>query len=452
MTDALRRALAAVGVRTATGRDAVLGAVLGIATAVLFLGTERALLTDAGTAFGLGPGTVVVPPPVRAAVLVLVVVQALALTLRRRAPLTCLALTVAGQVAITALLPPYVQLQAPATVVAAYSVGAYGPRRARLVAPAGAAVVQVLLVFALGGLGIPAGASPVQHALQIGGTLLSALLAYLGSALVGSYVATRRELVAQLRDRVETAEREREALAAQAVLEERGRMARELHDVAAHHLSGIVVQASAAERLVDADPARAKEALRWIRAQGKDTLDDLRLVVGILRGSEDEGRGDRREDPQPTLADLPALVETARAAGTTVTVETTGDPWDAAPSTQIAVYRVLQESLANARRHAPGRPVAVRFAWTPSDVTLTVRNPSAASVASVTPAPDPARPGHGLVGMRERAAMLGGAVEARRMPDGAWLVRLVVPRSPGRDGREPGTLRPGSAVENEEVA
>ncbi|WP_175007494.1 sensor histidine kinase [Cellulosimicrobium sp. TH-20] len=430
MTETLRRALDRAGVRTDTGRDAVLAGVVALATVALFLGIERVLATEVGATFGAGPGESVIGPGVRAAVLALVVGQAAALVLRRRAPLVCLALTVVAQVAITALLPPYVGFQAPATLVAAYSAGAYAPRRTRLGAPALAAVAQVLLVFALGGFGVPAGAGPAQHTLQVGGALLSAVLTFVGAALVGSYVATRRELVAELRDRVVRAEREREALAAQAVLEERARMARELHDVAAHHLSGIVVQASAAERLVDADPERAKESVRWIRSQGRETLDDLRLVVGILRGRDDEG--DAREAPQPTLADLPALLETARAAGTTVTVETEGEPWDPAPTAQIAVYRVLQEALANARRHAPGRPVAVRLAWSPTAVVVTARNP-----AGRTAPPQDARPGHGLVGMRERAAVLGGTLDARRTPDGAWLVRLTVPRAPARDPRTP---------------
>ncbi len=429
MTETLRRALDRVGVRTDTGRDAVLAGVVALATVVLFLGIERVLATEVGATFG-APGESLISPGVRATVLALVVGQAAALVLRRRAPLVCLALTVVAQVAITALLPPYVGFQAPATLVAAYSAGAYAPRRARLGAPALAALAQVLLVFALGGLGNPAGAGPAQHALQVGGALLSAVLTFVGAALVGSYVATRRELVAELRDRVVRAEREREALAAQAVLEERARMARELHDVAAHHLSGIVVQASAAERLVDADPERAKESVRWIRSQGRETLDDLRLVVGILRGRDDEG--DEREAPQPTLADLPALLETARAAGTTVTVETEGEPWEPAPTAQIAVYRVLQEALANARRHAPGRPVAVRLAWSPAVVVVTVRNPAGRAAP-----PQDARPGHGLVGMRERAAVLGGTLDARRTPDGAWLVRLTVPRAPARDPRTP---------------
>ncbi|QJW37972.1 sensor histidine kinase [Cellulosimicrobium protaetiae] len=438
MTETVRRALDRVGVRTDTGRDAVLAGVVAAATVVLFLGIERVLTTDVGSTFGAGPGAVVITPGVRAAVLVLVVGQAATLTVRRRAPLTCLALAVAAQVAITVLLPPYVGFQAPATLVAAYSAGAYAARPARLGGPALAAAAQVVLVFALGGFGVPAGTGPAQQTLQVGGALVSALLTFVGAALVGSYVATRRELVAGLRDRVRHAEREREALAAQAVLEERARMARELHDVAAHHLSGIVVQAAAAERLVDADPDRAKESVRWIRAQGRETLDDLRLVVGILRG-RDEGDGAEREAPQPTLAEVPALLDTAREAGTTATVETEGSPWDLTPSAQIAVYRVLQEALANARRHAPGRPVAVRFVWSDADVVLSVRNPAARTVP-----PPGTRPGHGLVGMRERAAVLGGTLDARRTPDGAWVVRLTVPRAPAREQLPSGPLSTGA--------
>ncbi len=383
MTETLRRALDRAGVRTDTGRDAVLAGVVALATVALFLGIERVLATEVGATFGAGPGESVISPGVRAAVLALVVGQAAALVLRRRAPLVCLALTVVAQVAITALLPP--------------TSGSRPRRRSSPPTPRGPTPPPHAArgAGARGGRAGPArlrarrvrrprrGRARAAHP-PGGGALLSAVLTFVGAALVGSYVATRRELVAELRDRVVRAEREREALAAQAVLEERARMARELHDVAAHHLSGIVVQASAAERLVDADPERAKESVRWIRSQGRETLDDLRLVVGILRGRDDEG--DAREAPQPTLADLPALLETARAAGTTVTVETEGEPWDPAPTAQIAVYRVLQEALANARRHAPGRPVAVRLAWSPTAVVVTARNPAGRTAPRRTPA------------------------------------------------------------------
>lgn len=425
MTEALRRWLARAGVRTATGRDAVLAGVVAAASVALFLGIERVVATEAGAAFGAGPGVVVVTTPGRVAVVAVIVAQAACLVLRRRHPVACLALTVAGQVALLALLPPYLSFQAPATLVAAYSAGAYAPRRRGLVAAGAAAAGQALLVFALGGVGTLGTGGPA-YAAQAFSALLNALLTYLVAALVGEYVATRRSLLAELRDRVHRAEREREALAASAVLEERGRMARELHDVAAHHLSAIVVQAAAAERLVDRDPERAKESLRRIRAQGRDTLDNLRLVVGLLRGS-----GDAEPAPQPTLDDVPALLDDARAAGAVVREEVRGDPWDLSPAAQLTVFRVLQEALSNARRHGAGRPVDVLRAYEPDELVLVVRNAVGPRTA---PGPE-APPGHGVIGMSERAAMVGGTLAAGPRPDGAWHVRLTVPRAAPADRR-----------------
>ncbi|MBD8078752.1 histidine kinase [Cellulosimicrobium arenosum] len=420
MTEVLRRWLAAGGIRTATARDAVLAGVVAAASVALVLGIEQLAVSEAGSAFGAGPGAVVVTAPERAAVVAVLVAQSACLVLRRRDPVTCLALTVLGQVALLAVLPAYLSFQAPATLVAAYSVGAYAPRRRGLVAAAVAAVVQALLLFALGGGGL-LGTSGAAYAAQASSALVNALLTYLGAALVGEYVATRRSLLAELRDRVRRAERERAALAAQAVLEERGRMARELHDVAAHHLSGIVVQAAAAERLVDRDPERAKESMRRIRSQGRETLDNLRLVVGLLRGP-----GDTEAAPQPTLADVPGLLADARAAGADVQDQTRGDPCALAPSTQLTVYRVLQEALSNARRHGTGRRVEVLLDYREPGLVLHVRN--AAPAAERGPVPGPAS--HGIVGMTERATMVGGTLTAGPRPDGAWYVRLAVPRSP----------------------
>ena len=285
------------------------------------------------------------------------------------------------------------------------------------------------------------GAGTVASQLWTG--LLSAVLAYVAAALVGAYVGTRRELEAQLRERVAQAEREREARAAQAVLEERGRMARELHDVAAHHLSGIVVQAAAAERLVPTDPDRARESLRWIRTQGRSTLDDLRLVVGLLRSGDGPTGRDARDardgdGPQQVLDDLPALLELARSTGTEVRHEVRGRPAELPANAQRTVYRVLQESLANARRHAPGQPVGVVLDHRPAELVLTVRNRVAvgSGVAGRSDdRPGTTTPGHGVIGMTERAALVGGSLEAGTTPDGAWRVRLAVPVQVPMDGQ-----------------
>jgi signal transduction histidine kinase len=423
--DALRRRLDALGVRTPTRRDALLGAVLAVLSVVTFLAVLQVASSSLGETFAADASLDSMSTGALVAACVVLVGQAMALTLRRRWPMLCLALTLLGQLALAPLLPPYMSFQGPATLVAAYSVGVHAPRRPALGAAAATAVVQVLLGYVLGGpattaeLGVPVGT-------QLWGGLLSSLVVYVGAVLVGAYVGTRRELLAQLRVRVAQAEREREALAAQAVLAERGRMARELHDVAAHHLSGIVVQAAAAERLVAADPERARESLRWIRAQGRETLENLRLVVGILRDTGD----DAPSAPQPTLADVPALLDLARSTGTRVQETRRGEPYDLPPTVQLTVYRVLQESLANARRHAPGSAVDVETAYDEDELAVTVRN-GPADRSAATAAPEEAGPGHGVIGMTERAELVGGRLTARRTSGGGWLVRLTVPRTDG---------------------
>lgn len=469
MLDALHRRLAAVGIRTPTGRDALLGGVVAVLTVGFLLVIERVALTDLGVVFEGSPDSLRFSTGGRVAAIVIVVAQAMALTLRRRAPLLTLALVVVGQVALVPVLPALVSFQAPATLVAAYSVGAYAPRRTALWAAGAAAGVQVLLGFVLGGPVPITGPTPV--AVQVWGGLASALLTYVASALVGAYVGTRRELFAQLQGRVAQAERERDMLAAQAVLEERGRMARELHDVAAHHLSGIVVQAAAAERLVDRDPERAKESMRWIRTQGRETLDNLRLVVGILRSSSQTGPGEPGEEapaaPQPTLDDAGALLDLARSAGAEVRDVRLGEPFDLSPAVQLTVYRVLQEALTNARRHAPGRAIEVVTDHQRAALVVTVTNrlpvgaigsggragpaqpPTGASAVPPTP------PGHGLIGMTERATLVSGTLDAGPVPGDGWRVRLTVPRpvdpvSPTNPQRSAtSTDEPGSAVGQE---
>lgn len=433
MLDAFYRRLDAVGIRTTTARDALLGAVVAAWSIGLFVVVMRLVSSELGIAFGAGPVLAHLPVDSYAAACAVIVAQAMALTLRRRAPLVCLGLTLVGQLALTLLLPPLVSFQAPAGIIAVYSLGAYGGRRTAVWWAGGAAVVQVLLGYVVGGgdaaaeLGAPAGT-------QLWGGLASALAVYLGAAVVGAYVAARRELLVGLRTQVAQADRERQAIAARAVLEERGRMARELHDVAAHHLSGIVVQASAAERLVDRDPHQAKESLRWIRSQGRETLDNLRLVVGILRDSVETADGGPSR-PQPTLADVPELVDLARSTGVNVREITDGVPFALPPTVQLTVYRVLQEALSNARRHAPGSPVEIGTTYGADSLVLTVRNamPGDAAGRRGRRSEDDhvatqAVPGHGLIGMRERAEFVGGTLDVGPVPGGRWRVRIAIPR------------------------
>jgi signal transduction histidine kinase len=197
-------------------------------------------------------------------------------------------------------------------------------------------------------------------------------------------------------------------------------MARELHDIAAHHLSGMVVQAAVVERLIDRDPQAAKEAAAWIRAQGRETLHNLRLVVGALRGP---GGDDLDEGaPVPGLAVLDRLVRTARELGTPVELVRDGEPVELPPIADVTFYRVVQEALANVREHAPGAPARIVLRYGVADVSLEVEN-------AARPAPDRPRVnrGFGLAGMQERAQLIGATLDTGPTPSGGWRVALRLP-------------------------
>ncbi len=241
--------------------------------------------------------------------------------------------------------------------------------------------------------------------------------------LVTSWVAALRESGRAREDERRALVREHEALVQAALDRERTAMARELHDIAAHHLSGIAIAASALERQVATDPDGAREAARQVRRQSTSVLRDLRSLVGLLR-DRDGGRGARPE----TLGGIADLVADVVATGREVTWTVRGDASAAdrevGPLAQLAAYRVVQEALANAGRHAPGAACTVTLdARDPAEVTLVVRNGPAVGE------PDPvAGGGFGLVGMRERAELTGGRVDAGPTGDGGWEVRLVLPR------------------------
>jgi signal transduction histidine kinase len=218
-----------------------------------------------------------------------------------------------------------------------------------------------------------------------------------------------------LRERAEHAEVETRAA-------ERQRIAREMHDVLAHRLSLLSVHAGALEFHPDAPAEEVAETAGVIRESARAALEELRDVIGVLR---EEGSEDLTEPPQPTLADLPALVEESRAAGMRLSARI--ELGDAAPPTAVGrtAYRIVQEGLTNARKHAPG-----------AAVTLTVRAPGGGlevevrSLAAVTIAAGPALPGAGtgLVGLTERVALAGGELEHGVDPDGVFVLRARLPR------------------------
>jgi signal transduction histidine kinase len=235
--------------------------------------------------------------------------------------------------------------------------------------------------------------------------------------LLGVVVRVRRSGARQL------AEQERRHSGERALLEERQRIARELHDVVAHHMSVIAIQAEAAPYKTADPPAELVESFGEIRASALAGLTELRRVLGVLR------TGGQDTTPQPGLDELDSLLDSARSGGVSVTVTCSGEPVTLPEGVDLSAYRIVQEALSNAMRHAPGSRVVVQVAYRLGSLALEVRNDAVASVLVGSGARE-AGGGHGLVGMRERATMLGGSLEAGPTEDGGFLVSAVLPVSP----------------------
>ncbi|MEU8776189.1 sensor histidine kinase [Streptomyces sp. NPDC048606] len=231
---------------------------------------------------------------------------------------------------------------------------------------------------------------------------------------------TRGQLVVQ--ETLTEEERARRTL-----LEERSRIARELHDIVAHHMSVISIQAQVAPHLVENPSEELKENLAGIRENALEALTELRRVLGVLRSEHSAGAAgpDHPHHPQPTLAELEGLVDNVRGAGLSVTTEISGDRRPLAPGTELTAYRIVQEALSNCLRHAPGSRVEVGIAYGPRELHLCVAN-----TAPTLPVPPTPGAGHGLLGMRERAGMLGGELATGHRPGGGYEVSAVLPMDP----------------------
>jgi signal transduction histidine kinase len=282
-----------------------------------------------------------------------------------------------------------------------YSLGAYDPVRWRVVAVTAVSAAVSVVATLLG---------PEVWQASIG-----AALAVTGPALAGGLVAQHRAQNARLRELTAELVRERAAAERAAAAEERTRIARELHDVIGHEITVIALQADAAAAAFARAPERAGVPIDRIRAAAARTLTEMRRVVGLLRDPED---GDEQLRPQPGLADLAGLVQEARAAGTEVDLVLDPPAVAPPPSLQLTVFRIVQEALTNARRHAPGAPVRVRIDGAGTALCLEVHSGGRPARAGGS--------GHGLIGMRERVRMHGGSLEAGPAPDG-FLVRARLP-------------------------
>ncbi len=414
--------------RSAAARDWLLAVVLAAVTAA-----GLALLTGALAA----ELDVQLDARRRALFVGLSVAQALAVGVRRVRPPFCLVLVVALQVLITASVASEATVRGVPVLVAFYTAGTCLPVR-RLLRWGGLALALEIVCTPLAELALRTFLAPRTPSGPATGGLsgwawalgvVSIVVLYGAAAVAGVTVATRRRNVALLEARAAAVEAEREADTRRAVEAERLRMARELHDIAAHHLTGLLVQASAAERLVLRDPDAARRAVLEVREQGKQALDNLRAVVGVLRDDGRTGPGSAAAPelgPVPGLGLLPDLVASSRALGDQVALDVVGAAYPLAPVADVTAYRVAQEALSNARQHAPGQPVEVGLTYADADVRLSVVN--TVSPAGAAPADD-ARHGFGLAGMHERAALVGATLDAGPVRGPAWRVTLVLPRS-----------------------
>ncbi|MGC5053422.1 sensor histidine kinase [Micromonospora sp. DT48] len=320
--------------------------------------------------------------------------------------------------AVATLLLPIVVEVSPTTqsftlVVLTYTMAAHQPTRRALVA----AMVLWLPVAVVNALLPPEGVPQVGSAFLVANNILVGVVSF----SVGRTVHARRTSTEALRERARVAEANQRALAEQAVADERRRIARELHDVVAHHVSVMGVLATGVRRVLRRDPDSADEAIATIEETSRATLRELRRLLDVLR-TEAEPAAELA--PQPGIAGIEALADQVREAGLPVTLSVTGVPGHLEEGVALTVYRIVQEALTNALKHAGTATARVRVGFTAdaveAEVTDTGRGPS----------PGTGQVGHGLVGMRERVGLYGGILHIGARTGGGYRVYARIPVEP----------------------
>ncbi len=328
----------------------------------------------------------------------LLVGMAVVLVFRRRAPITVW--LVSGAMVAAYGVGSFPDPTLPyGPLIAVYTVAAHCAARTALVA--GAVSLGVVVVSLL--------ADPHEDALD----WMVALLSVTSAWLLGNNVRTQRAYAEEMAARADDLERERRADNERAVAEERVRIARELHDVTAHHVSVIALHAEAGQAVLPHDPARAERSLVTIGEVARTTLAELRGVVGVLRDDA------APLAPQPGLGALTSLVDEVAAAGLPVTLTIAGSPRPIGEHVDASAYRIVQEALTNVLRHAGEATAQVTVTYGPGAVSLDVVDDGRAGSANGD--------GHGLIGMRERAAAFGGTLTAAPRPDGGFAVHATLP-------------------------
>ncbi|MFG1687466.1 sensor histidine kinase [Nonomuraea sp. NPDC049269] len=377
--------------------DTVLAVVLAAASVGLFLYSDSAWLEPGGLAIDGMRGA----DPFGA---VLVALACAPVAVRRRWPLAGLCAGLVPETLLTAL--GYgAGAAGVAGLVLLYSVASY-----RGLAMALGALLISFLAYALAGTVTPiTGRNWSEHLV-----VLIVLLAVWGA---GRSLRLRRAYLEELKDRAARLERASAADTRAARAEERSRIARELHDVVAHHVSVMTVQAAAARRVLASDPDLAREALSAIEHTGRMAMTEMRNIVGVLRTDARAELG-----PQPGMQDLPALVEQMREAGLATRLSVEGDARPIPAGVDLAAYRLIQEGLTNSLRHAgPGAKAVVTVRHDPRELDVRVEDDGrgAAGLSG--------QPGHGLVGIRERVALYGGILSIGPRPGGGFEVRARFP-------------------------
>jgi signal transduction histidine kinase len=344
-----------------------------------------------------------------------IVVSATLIFLRHYAPIPVLAAAIGASIVSVAVMDRPNPLIA-VVVLLVFTVALEDDRRSGIYA--GIAGIAGLLVVV-----------GIQNSLdELPGPLLAAVAWPALAVAAGDLLRTRREAIAAAEERARQAEETREEEARRRVAEERLHIARELHDVVAHRMAVVNVQAGVAEHLLRSRPDDAAAALRVVRSSAQAALDNLGSILNVLRSA---GESDASVKPAPTLTELTALIDSYRDAGLAVEYETSGSPRPLADTTQLALYRTVQEALTNAHKYGDGH-VRLRISHAAGGVAVELINPIAVSSATdVTPRPDAADEagGFGLMGMRERVLSAGGSLDVGPDGEGRFVVRAHFPNA-----------------------
>lgn len=352
----------------------------------------------------------------RAAAVPLALALSTVVALRRRMPEKMLLLGI-----LVGVLQLVLDVQANpgdfAMLVIIYTVAANGARWASRIAFAGGLVASTISTLRW----------PNETDGQWADAVSAVFLAvpFLLAWVIGDSLRTRRAYYAELEERAARLQREREAQSKAAVAAERARIARELHDVVAHNVSVMVVQADGAAYVLDASPEQAKQALETISTTGRQALTEMRRLLGVLRAGDDGGG---EYVPQPGVDQLTDLIEQVRGAGLPVAFEVEGESRPLASGVELTAYRIVQEALTNTRKHGgPEAHATVRLTFGDGDLSLLIEDDGRGAQQELYEGGGEDGQGQGLIGMRERVGMVSGTLDAGPRPGGGFRISAVLP-------------------------